>query len=301
MAETSRIWPYIRAIGKALTIPGTNIGLGILTDIQDQLSADESHRQLIEALDAIRGDTAASLRLLLEKEGIKLTARDLSEGALRLAEAAYLKQVADEYFYADFKGIEQMEKLVPLELDEVFVNLRVRAERPSGERDRGERGERDRLRRLEASDPTRPERVEEQLAELDANRFGSIKDAGAAEPIDRVLASGRGLVLLGGPGSGKTTLVKRLARSCALGSDVLAERYPNLPWCFPVVLPVALLAESAGMVTCSSLSRLTWPNAAETASSRSSWTAGPPASACSCSTASTRSPRRRPARPTKLS
>ena len=45
MSEPSRLRPYIRAVGMALTIPGTNIGPGILADIQDKLSADGRWRE----------------------------------------------------------------------------------------------------------------------------------------------------------------------------------------------------------------------------------------------------------------
>jgi hypothetical protein len=44
------------------------------------------------------------------------------------AEESYLREVARQYFYIDFKGIEQLEKWVSLPLDDVFVNLKVRRE-----------------------------------------------------------------------------------------------------------------------------------------------------------------------------
>jgi hypothetical protein len=45
LTQTSPYWPYIRAIGKALTFPGTKIGPGLLVDIQDKLSGDEAQRK----------------------------------------------------------------------------------------------------------------------------------------------------------------------------------------------------------------------------------------------------------------
>ncbi len=50
----------------------------------------------------------------------------LGNTALSIAEALYMKKVADSYLYADFKGIEQLEKFITsLKLDDVFVNLKV--------------------------------------------------------------------------------------------------------------------------------------------------------------------------------
>ncbi|HUU84076.1 MAG TPA: HEAT repeat domain-containing protein [Phycisphaerae bacterium] len=236
MSETSRFWPYIRAIGKALTIPTTKIGLSILTDIQDQLSADEFQRYVKEALNAIHGDTAATLARL-EKEDIKVSAQGLTEAARQLAEACYLKRTADEFLYSDFKGIEQLEKLVPLKLDELFVNLRVKPERSAAERHERE-GEL--LGRLAKAERAERDDVEQRLAELDVEKIRGIKAEAEPRAIDRVLAKPGGVVLLGGPGSGKTTLIKRLARSVALGPEVAKERYPDLPECFPIVVPVAV-------------------------------------------------------------
>ncbi|MCP4657758.1 MAG: NACHT domain-containing protein, partial [bacterium] len=239
MPETSSAWPYLRAIGKALTIPGTKIGLGILVDIQDKLDADETQRELFEALDTIRASTSDMVALLKRQAEIEVSEQDLDAAALQLAEALYLYRVARKYLYSDFKGIEQMEKLVPLKLDDVFVNLRVRYERSAGERHAEEAGLLERARR---AGPAQWDEAEQRLSELDVAKLGG-KREGEAQPVDRVLARSRGVVLLGAPGSGKTTLVKRLARSFALGADIAKERYPELPWSFPVVVPVAFFDE----------------------------------------------------------
>lgn len=42
-----------------------------------------------------------------------------------LAEELYLKQLADKFYYADFKGIEQQSRFVSLPLDDIFVDLKA--------------------------------------------------------------------------------------------------------------------------------------------------------------------------------
>ncbi len=227
--ETSPAWPYLRAIGKALTVPGTNWGMEMFVDLQDQLSADEAQKELNEVL--------ATILEKLDEVAAKLEvpAADLTDAALQLAEAAYLQRVARRFIYSDFKGIEQLEKLVPLKLDDVFVNLKVRPERAEAEPE----SQGAELSRMAQDYLARNPETERKLAEFDAERLLKLKKGGTAHGIDRSLAKSGGVVLLGGPGSGKTTLVKRLARSCALGAEVVRKRFPELPWCLPIVVPVA--------------------------------------------------------------
>ena len=57
-----------------------------------------------------------------------------------------------------------------------------------------------------------------------------------------MLSSSRQLVLVGDPGAGKTTLVKWMARSCALGSGAMRERLGLGENLVPIVIPVARYA-----------------------------------------------------------
>lgn len=83
------------------------------------------------------------------------------------------------------------------------------------------------------------DQAEERLAELDVLRLRSRGGGGQPETVDQILSVNGAAVLLGGPGSGKTTLTKRLCRSLALGPDTTRERYPAIPWAFPVLLPAS--------------------------------------------------------------
>lgn len=238
MSNSSRFWPYIRAIARALKIPHTTIGPGILTDVIDQQNTDRFRRDVIAALDAIHADPRAIVDRLKRDDAIEVTDEALKRAALDIAEALYLAGLANKFLYADFKGIEQMERLVPLKLDDIFVNLQVRPQRSAVDEYRRKD---ELLRRLEGA-PTGEQREEvaRDLIDLDADDFLMARAQPGPLPVDRVLARPGGFVMLGGPGSGKTTLVKRLARSCALGRDALGRHYPDLPWSFPVVLPVAV-------------------------------------------------------------
>jgi len=134
MAETSRFWPYIAPIAKALTIPGTNIGLSMLVEMQDRLPDEEFKRDLKAALNVLCVNTGQMVGFLKEKQ-ITVDENELREASLQLAEELYLKELADDFLYADFKGIEQVEHLVPLELDDIFVNLKASPERSEPEDD----------------------------------------------------------------------------------------------------------------------------------------------------------------------
>ena len=169
-------------------------GAAILTDLQDQLSADEAQRELTEVLTEIRANTADIAAHLTKAEGIDVSPDALGSAALQLAEAQYRKQVADRYIYADFKGIEQMEKLIPLKLDDVFVDLRVQRETPAG---RGDQKQTELLDRLPEADVDERQRLEAHLAELDAGKLRDAKHQGDTMPIDRALAKPGGVVLLG--------------------------------------------------------------------------------------------------------
>ena len=273
LSEPSRAWPWIKRIAKtvagtaAVVSPPVGVPAGIavtfLTDLQDDLGKTKPQEtsDLKHALAAIQQDTAAIVQQL-RAEHPELQPDRLRETASGIAEALYLKNLADEFFYADFKGIEQLERFVSLELDEIFVNLKARPERQNDDSDFPRRLaeeqvnlallnrsplmkvlDADRQRKL----LERAEKIDAELDRLDHEPF--LKADRRADPvsIDRLLRPPGGVVLLGGPGSGKTTLVKRIARSCALGAETLRLRYPGLPGeLFPVVVSITLFDDSRG-------------------------------------------------------
>ena len=81
------------------------------------------------------------------------------------------------------------------------------------------------------------------------------------QPIDRVLANPGVAVLLGGPGSGKTTLVKRLARSVALGEPAVGERFPAMPaGLLPVVVSITVFDHSVLTAATMPITPMTLPD-----------------------------------------
>ncbi|MBP9947488.1 MAG: HEAT repeat domain-containing protein, partial [Vicinamibacteria bacterium] len=231
MSEPSRLWPYISTIGKLLNIPGTSIGPGILIELQNALSDDKHKRELLDALVEIKTNTAATTALLA-KQGVETTDERLSEAAGEIAESIYRQDIANDYRYADFKGIAQTKKIVSLEIDDLFVDLKIRRATDGTWRHDPD-GAFDEERAFSGKTPLKVEKEDRsEVAKL-------------TPPVrfDALLASPGLTVLLGGPGSGKTTVVKRIARLSALGGDRQRSRLPFAPESlFPIVLPLTAYA-----------------------------------------------------------
>ena len=245
-SQTSPLWPVLKRSAKLLDhvkIPGTELTfakvIDILAGIQDDMTQNQWQDDIKQALNGVLDHTGELVKEL-HKLNEELSAEELSEGMLELTERHYRRTMANLYLYVDFKGIEQDVRFESLELDAVFVALRLLPEHLD-DRDR-EAGQALRERLLEVGGAEQTSRLQE-LVTLDAAvQQLTMKPLGtSSQPIDQVLSAPGGAVMLGGPGSGKTTLIKRLARSCALGQTAMQERYPALPDdLFPVVISITL-------------------------------------------------------------
>ena len=245
--QPSKYWPVLQRSGKLLEhvkIPGTDLTfakvIDVLAGIQNDMTQNQWQNDVKDALNGVLAHTA-TLVDELKQHNEHLLPEDLSEGMLALTERHHLITTANAYLYADFKGIEQDVNFVSLELDEVFVNLRAAPERAEAHDD--DDGEKLRERLLQASADER-EQLTMEFESLDAESARrSLRKGADTAPlsIDQLVSKPGGAVLLGGPGSGKTTLIKRLARSCALGPDIMRERYPEMPHnLFPIVVSITL-------------------------------------------------------------
>ena len=141
---------------------------------------------------------------------------------LRSATRTYLNYLHDRYRYLELKGMGVAER-VPLRLPllEVFVPLKARVEMPKGETW-------DRTARLAGR----------ELSDEEAEKLG----LRLSEPqlVNDLVRGHGGLIVLGDPGSGKTTFLKSLAVAYATGSGDGLGLGPRLP----ILLPLSAYAKA---------------------------------------------------------
>ncbi|RMF27034.1 MAG: NACHT domain-containing protein, partial [Chloroflexi bacterium] len=130
---------------------------------------------------------------------------------LRRATDRYLKALVDRYRYLDFKGMGISDR-VPLRLPllEMYVPLQARVSTPEGE--------------------TWPRHLRLAGRELPPEEREAIGGrVGESQPLLEILRQSDGLIILGDPGSGKTTFLKYLTLHLARGDDLgLGARLPLL-------------------------------------------------------------------------
>ena len=144
----------------------------------------------------------------------------LDASVLKAATEAYLRYILDLHTYLTMKGMGPAEN-VPLQLRllDLYVPLKARREVPKGET--WERSLKLAGRQAAADDPEAPH-------------------LGEPEPVLGILKAKDSVIILGDPGSGKTTFLKFLALKLARGEGAelgLGER-------LPILLPLAAYANA---------------------------------------------------------
>jgi hypothetical protein len=162
---------------------------------------------------AVGGNVQIVLNLTEERLTALWGKKALSDEALREATRQYFEYLVDRFQYLDFRGMGVSGIALKLALLEVYIPGRARVETPWGDS-----WERVRL-------AGRPASEEEAVA------MG--RRLSAPQPLLELLARRdcSALVVLGDPGAGKTTFLKYLTLSVALGKGTelgLGERLPIL-------------------------------------------------------------------------
>jgi formylglycine-generating enzyme required for sulfatase activity len=173
------------------------------------------------APDALATQVVKALGNLRGKTKISKPARTKAPADLTQAKESYLKFLVERYRYLDFKGLGVSDR-IPLRLPllEMYVPLKARVEAPEGETW-------DRLR-LAGRQPS----------EAETEALGPRMSK--PQPILNLMKTNDGLIVLGDPGSGKSTFLKFLALSLATkkGESLgLTER-------LPILLPLAAYANA---------------------------------------------------------
>jgi HEAT repeat protein len=143
-----------------------------------------------------------------------------------------------EYQYVESAGIASLERAVTLRLEEAYVDLEFRARERSVGPEREERELVERLERGELEGDDR-EAAERRLSEMSL----AFRREEQRLSVGDVLRN-RQVVVLGDPGSGKTTLVRYLTQTYALGPETVRERLGMEEDLVPIVIAAARFAQA---------------------------------------------------------
>lgn len=146
---------------------------------------------------------------------------------------AYLRWVVDHNLYLDPRGTFQVQRQVQLRLEEIYVSLQAVFEPTPGQADR-------------------TFRHQGQTADLEAesSAIPSITDGQQLISLEQAIADNDAVVILGDPGSGKSTILRYLAlrnaQQLLSESNSSSERAPSTAYHqFPILIRIAEFAEDS--------------------------------------------------------
>jgi HEAT repeat protein len=244
--------PLLSGAGEALLQLSEDEDDAKLEEMVSRLYATgEQSRETLDTLSALAAAIylqQGSLLEHLQAQNLPTEPRQLTALSLDTALAAWRGRVARDYQYADYRGIEggtREEHAASLPLDDVYVLPWLVPERDQADtRDREGKLLRDLLYDQDLGPEERAKR-EEEFAILTGERWRAGQKEGAkGGSVDQVLSEVRHAVVIGGPGVGKSTLTRFLARSFSLDREAMKERLGDRSgWgdhdLTPIVLPLA--------------------------------------------------------------
>ncbi|HYW10866.1 MAG TPA: NACHT domain-containing protein [Longimicrobium sp.] len=235
-----------------------------VADDRDKKRAEEALRQQLGDLLSVAEHTDERVRLLevfaqvvhanfreilafLHAQGTEASADELTAFAREMALAAYLNRTAGEHMHADHRGVVDADRdahAASISLDDVYVPPLLLPARNLASADARERELLQMLLDREAVPAGRREQMETEYAALTGRRWRSEGAPEGALSLARALGPARHAVVIGGPGAGKSTLTRFLARATALGADAMRRRMGWSEPLVPVLIPLALFAEA---------------------------------------------------------
>ena len=186
------------------------------------------------------------MRAWSESSGRVIQPAELTEFALEGTLLAYRSRVAIEFYYADHRGIAGSRRelyAVSLPLDDVYVIPRLLPDQVSMELN-SRRWKI--LRQLDDPDLSEERRadLQQEYVELAQGKWQPEDQPASSMLLGPALARNRSMVLLGEPGTGKSTLARFLARICALGPEAMQSRIGWAEDLVPVVIRLAAFADA---------------------------------------------------------
>ena len=136
----------------------------------------------------------------------------------------YFTRLVDKYEWVDFRGILQLRNIVKLRLDDIFISLKAFPEIES-------------YRESLEVKPGLYETVQERRYRE------SLESSEKKTPLEGVLKENPRMVVLGDPGSGKTTFLKFLALTFAKGKGYSTRKLDVDKEFLPILVPIKAYAD----------------------------------------------------------